>query len=257
MLTRFVRNQLIIFTIASIIGVAVMLFAYMQVPTLLGVGRLTVTLELPATGGLYRFGNVTYRGVQIGKVTDGDAHRERRRSDAVAQHLAEDPRRPARPTCSACRRSASSTSICGRAPTPGRTCRTARVIAVANTTIPQPVGPMLDQVSTLVDSIPEDRISDLLDESFKAFNGAGPDFGSLIDSGATLTERPQRRLRPDARADRRQWAAAGFAGRDHRLDPDVGAQPRRASPGSSRRTIRRFARSWNADPASRRRFRRC
>ena len=48
MLTRFVRNQLIIFTIASIVGVAVMLFAYMQVPTLLGVGRLTVTLELPA-----------------------------------------------------------------------------------------------------------------------------------------------------------------------------------------------------------------
>jgi len=32
-------------------------------------GRLTVKLELPDTGGLYRFSNVTYRGVQIGKVT--------------------------------------------------------------------------------------------------------------------------------------------------------------------------------------------
>ena len=50
-----------------------MVFAYMQVPTLLGIGRITVTLELPATGGLYRFSNVTYRGVQIGKVTDGRA----------------------------------------------------------------------------------------------------------------------------------------------------------------------------------------
>src|SRR5690242_19112904 len=70
MLTRFVRNQLIIFTIASIVGVVVMAFVYMQVPTLLGLGRLTVTLELPAAGGLYRFGNVTYRGVQVGKVTD-------------------------------------------------------------------------------------------------------------------------------------------------------------------------------------------
>ena len=30
---------------------------------------MTVTLELPATGGLYRFSNVTYRGVQVGKVT--------------------------------------------------------------------------------------------------------------------------------------------------------------------------------------------
>ena len=135
MLTRFVRNQLIIFTIASIIGVAVMLFAYMQVPTLLNVGRLTVTLEMPAAGGLYRYANVTYRGVQIGKVksvelTDHGAEAvlslntspkrccrstRRRRSPRISK-----------PTCSACRRSASSTSTCGRAPTPHRTCRTAR-----------------------------------------------------------------------------------------------------------------------------------
>ena len=46
---------------------------------------------------------------------------------------------------------------------------------------------MLDQVSALVDSIPKDRISDLLDESFKAFNGAGPDFQSLLDSASKLT----------------------------------------------------------------------
>ena len=45
MLTRLVRTQLIIFTIASVVGVAVMLFAYMQVPTLLGIGRLTVKLS--------------------------------------------------------------------------------------------------------------------------------------------------------------------------------------------------------------------
>ena len=70
MLTRFVRNQLIIFTIASIVGVSVMLFTYMQVPTLLGIGRINVKLELPAAGGLYQFANVTYRGVQVGKVTD-------------------------------------------------------------------------------------------------------------------------------------------------------------------------------------------
>ena len=61
------------------------------------------------------------------------------------------------------------------------------VIEKENTTIPQAVGPMLDQVSSLVDSIPGDRISDLLDESFKAFNGAGPDFQSLLDSASKVT----------------------------------------------------------------------
>src|ERR1700686_296247 len=69
MLTRFVRIQLTIFAITSIVGVLVMIFGYMQAPPLLGGGRITVKLELPATGGLYRFSNVTYRGVQVGKVT--------------------------------------------------------------------------------------------------------------------------------------------------------------------------------------------
>ncbi len=33
-----------------------------------GVGRYTVTLQLPETGGLYSTGNVTYRGTEVGRV---------------------------------------------------------------------------------------------------------------------------------------------------------------------------------------------
>ena len=44
---------------------------------------------------------------------------------------------------------------------------------------------MLDQLNALVDTIPKDQLSPLLDESFKAFNGAGYDFGSLLDSSST------------------------------------------------------------------------
>src|ERR1700724_1235047 len=69
MLTRFVRIQLAIFAIVGTIGVIARVLFYIQAPTLLGIGRMTVTLELPSTGGLYRFSNVTYRGVQLGKVT--------------------------------------------------------------------------------------------------------------------------------------------------------------------------------------------
>src|SRR5271168_5507228 len=69
MLTRFVRIQLAIFAIVGTIGVIAMVLFYIQAPTLLGIGKMTVTMKLPATGGLYRFSNVTYRGVQIGKVT--------------------------------------------------------------------------------------------------------------------------------------------------------------------------------------------
>ncbi|PQP49661.1 MCE family protein, partial [Mycolicibacterium austroafricanum] len=186
MLTRFVRNQLIIFTIASIVGVAVMLFAYMQVPTLLGVGRLVVTLELPESGGLYRFSNVTYRGVQVGKVT-GVSLTENGAEATLS--LETSPKIPADLQAEVLSVSAVGEQYVDLRPNTdeGPYLEDGARIPVANTTVPQQVGPMLDQLSALVGSLPKDRIPDLLDETFKAFNGAGPDFGSMLDSAATLT----------------------------------------------------------------------
>ena len=83
MLTRFVRNQLIIFTIASIVGVAVMLFTYMQAPTLLGTRAHQRDAGTAVRRRSVPLPNVTYRGVQVGKVTDDQADRERRGSDDV------------------------------------------------------------------------------------------------------------------------------------------------------------------------------
>jgi phospholipid/cholesterol/gamma-HCH transport system substrate-binding protein len=187
MLSRFVRNQLIIFTIASIIGVAVMVFTYMQVPTLLNIGRLTVKLELPAAGGLYRYSNVTYRGVQVGKVTgvkltDNGAE--------ATMSLAKSPKIPADLEADVRSVSAVGEQYVDLRPRTdsGPYLRDGSVITAANTSIPQPVGPMLDKVSALVDSIPKGRISDLLDESYKAFNGAGYDFQSLLDSASKVTD---------------------------------------------------------------------
>jgi virulence factor Mce-like protein len=186
MLTRFVRNQLIIFTIASIVGVVVMAFVYMQVPTLLGLGRLTVTLELPAAGGLYRFGNVTYRGVQIGKVTNVKL------TDTGAEatlSLDTSPKIPADLHADVLSVSAIGEQYVDLRPRTdnGPYLHDGSRIPVSDSTIPQQVGPMLEQVNKLVASIPGDRISNLLDETFKAFNGAGPDFQSLVDSGAKIS----------------------------------------------------------------------
>lgn len=198
MLTRFVRNQLIIFTIAALVGVGVMVFSYMQLPTLLGVGRLKVTLQLPASGGLYRFSNVTYRGVQIGEVTavnltengaealltldtspkiPADLEAEVRSVSAVGEQYVDlQPRTDSAPYLS-----------------------DGSVIAVENTRIPQAVGPMLDQVDQLVGSIPKERLSALLDETYQAFNGADYDFSSLLDSAAKVTE-DANKVSPQTRA---------------------------------------------------------
>lgn len=186
MLTRFVRNQLIIFTIASVVGVTAMVLAYIQLPTLLSIGRMTVTMELPRTGGLYRFSNVTYRGVQIGKVT---AVRASRAGAVATLSLATSPKIPADLQARVLSVSAVGEQYVDLLPRTdaGPFLADGSVIAEQNTTVPQQVGPMLDQVSALLDTIPKDRLAQLLDEAFTGLNGSGDDLATLLDSATTLS----------------------------------------------------------------------
>ncbi|MBW0017098.1 MAG: MCE family protein [Mycobacterium sp.] len=186
MLTRFVRIQLAIFAIVGIIGVVVMVLFYIQAPTLLGIGKITVTVQLPTGGGIYRFSNVTYRGVQIGKVTGVEltAH-----GAQATLTLDSSPKIPA--DLQAEVRSISAVGeyyvdLRPRTDSPPYL-HDGSVIAAQDTTIPQPIGPVLDQTSALINSIPKGKLGTLLDESFQAFNGAGYDFGSLFDSSAQIS----------------------------------------------------------------------
>lgn len=186
MLTRFIKIQLAIFTVVSIIGVSVMAFNYIQLPTLLGLGRNVVTLQLPSSGGLYQFSNVTYRGVEVGKVTEMRVTPD---GAEATMSIATSPKIPADLVAEVRSVSAIGEQYVDLRPRTdsGPYLEDGAVIREENTTIPAPVGPVLDKVSTLVDTFPTDRLGDLLDETYKGFNGAGYDFGSLLDSGATLS----------------------------------------------------------------------
>src|ERR1700744_125925 len=186
MLTRFVRIQLALFAIIGVIGVIVMVIWYVQAPVLLGIGRMTVTVDLPAGGGLYRFANVTYRGVQIGKVTSV----ELTPTGAKAMlSLDTSPKIPAD-----LRAEVRSISAVGeqyvdlrpRTDSPPYL-HNGSVIVASKKNPPQRSGRVLARTSDLLKSIPKDRLNTLLDESFKAFNGAGYDFQSLVDSAAKLS----------------------------------------------------------------------
>jgi virulence factor Mce-like protein len=186
MLTRFVRIQLAIFTIVGTIGVIAMVLFYIQAPTLLGIGRMTVTLELPATGGLYRFSNVTYRGVQMGKVTSVGLTPT---GAKATLSLSTSPKVPADLTAKVLSVSAVGEQYVDLQPRTDSApyLHDGSVISARDTTIPQPVGPMLDQVNALVQSIPKTKLGQLLDETFQGFNGSGYDLGSLIDSSETIS----------------------------------------------------------------------
>ena len=91
MLTRFIKFQLILFTILTIIALVVLGWYYLRVPSLVGIGQYKLYADLPRSGGLYETANVTYRGTQIGKVTGGRADRERRPGDDEHRQLVQDP----------------------------------------------------------------------------------------------------------------------------------------------------------------------
>ncbi|OMC15740.1 MCE family protein [Mycobacterium sp. SP-6446] len=185
MLTRFVRIQLTVFTILSIIGILSMVLVYVQAPTLLGIGRITVRLELPSGGGIYRFSNVTYRGVQVGKVTAVDVlsnHVEVTLSLDTSPRIPTDLRAEVRSVSAVGEQYVDLRPRAEVAPY----LKDGSVIPLEKTSIPQPVGPMLDRVSALINSIPKDKLGALLDESFKGLNGAGYDLGSLLDSSAQV-----------------------------------------------------------------------
>jgi len=186
MLTRLVRTQLIVFSIASLVGLTVMVVNYLQAPTMLGWGRITVKMNLPDTGGLYRLANVTYRGVEVGKVTAVELTST---GAEATLSLVTSPRIPADLIAQVRSISAIGEQYVDLRPRTSSApyLHNGSVIGVGDTSIPQPVGPMLDRVSALLGSIPKQKLAALLDESSKGFNDAGFDLGSLLDSAATVT----------------------------------------------------------------------
>jgi phospholipid/cholesterol/gamma-HCH transport system substrate-binding protein len=186
MLTRFIRIQLAIFIIVGIIGTVLMVMTYVQLPTLLGIGKMTVTLDMAEAGGLYRFSNVTYRGVQIGKVTDVSLTPT---GAKATMSLDTSPSIPADLQAKVLSISAVGEYYLDLQPKTDKPpfLHNGSVIARDQITTPQPISPVLNQTSALVNSIPKGKLSQLLDESFQAFNGAGFDFGSLLDSSAQFT----------------------------------------------------------------------
>src|ERR1700730_5323696 len=75
-LSRRIWTQLTILASVTVISAAVMAFGFVKVPALLGIGRYTVTVDLPASGGLYPTSVVTYRGTEIGRVSSIDVTRD-------------------------------------------------------------------------------------------------------------------------------------------------------------------------------------
>lgn len=186
-MTRQVRIQLIIFSVVTVVSLAIMSVVYLQVPRALGWQRTDVALEMPDTGGLYQNANVSYLGKTIGRVDSVTLT-----PGGVVAELHFDSRADVPENVRAQIRSVSAVGeqyvefIPEGAPE-GRLAD-GTVIGEDRVDMPQGIGPVLDQATVLMASIDDAKMRRVISESFDAFNGSDRDLQRFLDSAQLLLE---------------------------------------------------------------------
>lgn len=188
MLNRTARIQLLAFAVVTVLAVGAITMFYLRVPARLGIGVYQVTANFAAGGGLYENANVTYRGVQAGRVDSVNLT-----DDGVAAHmrLNSDIKIPANSTATVKSVSAIGEQYVDFVPPddPSQAwLGDGSTIPKERTAIPQDVAELLHEADDLVSSLNNTRLQDLLREAFKAFNGSGPELARLVQSARLLID---------------------------------------------------------------------
>ena len=188
---RFARPvwiQLAILAAITLVAVSVMAFGFVKVPALFGIGRYTVSVELPASGGLYPTSVVTYRGSEIGRVKSIDVDH-----DGVRAVLTLDSatKVPADVSAAVHSRSAVGEQFLELTPKPDTPAnasmlRDGDVIPIGNTQIPADIGHLLDATNRALKAIPPDDLRTVVDEADKAVGGLGPELSRIVDGSTAL-----------------------------------------------------------------------
>ncbi|CAM4348224.1 virulence factor Mce family protein [Mycobacterium basiliense] len=195
-LPRRVIIQLIVFSTVALTALALTFLHFAKLPAMLfGVGRYTVTMQLPQAAGLYSSANVTYRGSEVGRVesvhlTDtgvaavlslksgvqipSDLRAEVHSQTAIGETYVE-----------LLPRNATSPPL-----------KDGDLIRLADTSVPPDINDLLSAANTALTAIPRDNLQTVIDESYIAVNGLGPELSRLIMGTSTLAIDARKNLDP-------------------------------------------------------------
>lgn len=188
MIDRLAKIQLSIFAVITVITLSVMAIFYLRLPPTFGIGTYGVSADFVAGGGLYKNANVTYRGVAVGRVESVGLN-----PNGVTAHmrLNSGTAIPSNVTATVRSVSAIGEQYIDLVPpeNPSSTkLRNGFRIQRQNTRIGQDVADLLRQAETLLGSLGDTRLRELLHEAFIATNGAGPELARLIESARLLVD---------------------------------------------------------------------
>jgi len=182
-LTRLIRIQLVLFSIVTVLALVFLGWYYLQLPTLAGVGQYTLHADLPASGGLYKTANVTYRGIQIGKVTDVEPTE---RGARATMRISDRYKIPVDASANVHSVSAIGEQYLDLVPQGNGNQYLADGQTITKGSVPDEVGPALDSANRGLDVLPKEKIDSLLSEAAQSVGGLGPALQRLVDSTSAI-----------------------------------------------------------------------
>ncbi len=181
MLDRRIRLQLAVFVVVALLGLVYLGVAYLGA----GAGGYTVRLDLPYAGGIYTNAEVSYRGVQVGRVGD-----MRLTADGIQVDL-DITASTALPADA--HATVADGSVIGEqyvdltsSHATGPYLQGGSVISRDRTTLPPPVQDLLHSSEELFASVPITSLRTVVNELYSATNGAAPSLQQLITSTQTF-----------------------------------------------------------------------
>ncbi|MCX2932405.1 MlaD family protein [Mycobacterium sp. CVI_P3] len=195
MRTRQIKVQLVLFIVISLVAAGFMVFGYMKVPAMLGVGRYTVVVEMPRSGGLYERANVTYRGSEVGRV---QSVRLTATGVQAALSLRAGVEIPSDVDVQVHSENALGEQFVELVPRqgPSRSLRNGDVIARDRVSIPPDINYLLDSVNQGIQAIPRENLKTAVDEAYTAVGGLGPEILRLVKGSTALAIDARQNLDP-------------------------------------------------------------
>jgi phospholipid/cholesterol/gamma-HCH transport system substrate-binding protein len=188
MIDRLTKVQLGIFAVITAITLTVMAIFYLRLPATFGIGTYGVSADFVAGGGLYKNANVTYRGVAVGRVESVGLN-----PNGVTAEMRLNSGTPIPSNVTATVKSVSAVGEQYIDLVPPSTPSSVKLrngsrIERQNTRIGQDVADLLKRAETLINSLGDTRLRELLHETFIAANGSGPELARLIESARLLVD---------------------------------------------------------------------